>query len=423
VVSFREAESDPLREIDPNSTVDVAAAANIVVRDPGRAELTWAGFLDSQLLAGADILLSVVEPDARRLMVDQAAGTARYRLSGADEADFTVLANWVQASVSTGPADLIVSFVPADATTSRAATSWIVAVRGEATLSMYPDDGRPAVTLSEGFALGVPSGGPVTPPMAVDLPAVETWLASVAAGTAETSIARVAMVCEVTAAADLLTAAEAGADATEHSVASGDMVMVLDRNADASWALVHAAARDDSEAGWIAAGSLSCNAALAALPQADSGLVEEEPTATTAGPVATRPVVVITATAPPVTLTPTATVTGAPAVIEFWVDDNEIDAGECTNLHWRTSNIDSVYLDGRGVTGEGAQEVCPSRTTSYTLRVRKRDGNEESRTVEVEVNAAEPPAPTLPAATATDAPPIELPTATNEPPPQPTTTP
>ncbi len=391
IVNYREAEADPLRQIPVNTSVGVAAAANIVVGDPGRAEMEWPGFLEAELLAGADILVSVADPAARRVMMDQAAGTARYHIldaasgTGSDDADFKVLANWVEASVAKGPADLIVSFVPGDAP-----TAWIVVTRGEVSLQLDPDSGTPVV-LTEGQGVGVRDGGPIPDPMAVDLPAVETWFSGVAAGTATTSIAPVAMVCQVSVAGALNDAAGADGAATDVVVALGDVVEVMDRDEAGDWALVHPVTAAENAMGWIMAGALTCNAPVTAFPQA-AVEVAATPTSTS---VATRGVIVLTATAPVVTVTPTGTATlSAVAAIEFWVDDNEIDEGECANLHWKTSNIDSVYLDGDGVTGEGSREVCPRKNSKYTLRVRRRDGSEENRTVEVEVHSREQAPPT-----------------------------
>ncbi|MFN8471138.1 MAG: hypothetical protein U0822_02865 [Anaerolineae bacterium] len=59
--------------------------------------------------------------------------------------------------------------------------------------------------------------------------------------------------------------------------------------------------------------------------------------------------------------------------IEFFANDLAIFAGNCTTLNWSTSNIDSVFLDGQGVPGNGARQVCPTQTTTYELEVRLRN--------------------------------------------------
>jgi hypothetical protein len=45
--------------------------------------------------------------------------------------------------------------------------------------------------------------------------------------------------------------------------------------------------------------------------------------------------------------------------------------------------VREVYLEGGGVAGHGTREVCPSASTTYTLRVVLLEGGEEIRTVTV----------------------------------------
>ncbi len=88
----------------------------------------------------------------------------------------------------------------------------------------------------------------------------------------------------------------------------------------------------------------------------------------------------------------TITVGGGPATINFWVDRSTINAGECTTLHWDVQNVQAVYLDNQGVAGTDSKQVCPTTTTTYTLRVVRRDGVEETRQVVVNVvNSPVPP--------------------------------
>lgn len=98
-----------------------------------------------------------------------------------------------------------------------------------------------------------------------------------------------------------------------------------------------------------------------------------------------------TATAVPPTATPLPTNTPPPTEppeINFSVDTNTVPAGACTTLRWRVANIAAVYLDGMGVSGEDAQEVCPSQTETYSLRVLY-TGGEETRTLTVTVLQAQ----------------------------------
>ena len=68
------------------------------------------------------------------------------------------------------------------------------------------------------------------------------------------------------------------------------------------------------------------------------------------------------------------------AGIQFSVDRDHINAGECVRFSWRVSNVREVYFyaegerwqDG-GVAGEGSRQECPAVTTTYYLRVVLRD--------------------------------------------------
>lgn len=98
------------------------------------------------------------------------------------------------------------------------------------------------------------------------------------------------------------------------------------------------------------------------------------------------------------TATPAPTQTPAPGV-EFSADRTRIDEGDCTTIRWNVTNIDSVFFyregqrwEDHGVTGQGSREVCPDRTTTYFLRVVRRDGSVDTRqlTIEVRQNAEAP---------------------------------
>lgn len=91
----------------------------------------------------------------------------------------------------------------------------------------------------------------------------------------------------------------------------------------------------------------------------------------------------------------TINVNGAPppAQINFWVDNGTINVGQCTTLRWDVQNVKAVYLNDQGVAGKGSQQVCPTSTTTYTLRVVKQDDSQETRQVTVNVNTVPPPGP------------------------------
>jgi hypothetical protein len=90
---------------------------------------------------------------------------------------------------------------------------------------------------------------------------------------------------------------------------------------------------------------------------------------------------------PTATPTPTNTFTPIPpAEVNFRVERDNITAGECTTLHWDVEHATAVYLNGAGVVGHGTQQVCPTNTTTYNLRVEAPSGNVD-RNVTVNVSA------------------------------------
>lgn len=84
--------------------------------------------------------------------------------------------------------------------------------------------------------------------------------------------------------------------------------------------------------------------------------------------------------------TPTAT---RPAWANvFWADRYILTAGECTILHWQVENVISVFLDGSPVTGSETRQVCPAKTTAYSLRVTDGAGT-QYKTVTITVGTSE----------------------------------
>jgi mannosyltransferase len=72
--------------------------------------------------------------------------------------------------------------------------------------------------------------------------------------------------------------------------------------------------------------------------------------------------------------------------IRFWAEPRSLARGDCTWLRWQVDNVREVYLDGEGVVGHDQQQVCPSATTSYELKVIHLDGTETMQTIEVRVS-------------------------------------
>jgi ABC-type amino acid transport substrate-binding protein len=103
---------------------------------------------------------------------------------------------------------------------------------------------------------------------------------------------------------------------------------------------------------------------------------------------------------PPTPLPPPTPVPGAE--INFWVDSNYIQSGQCTGIHWDVKNVREIYFyeqgqswEGHGATGKEDRSICPHQSTSYYLRVVKNDGATETREVRVEVAAPPVSAPVV----------------------------
>jgi hypothetical protein len=81
--------------------------------------------------------------------------------------------------------------------------------------------------------------------------------------------------------------------------------------------------------------------------------------------------------------------------INFRVDNQHINYGECTIVRWDVEKAKSVYLDlGQGekrVNSSGSAQVCPAQTSTYNLRVQWHNGSETGRQVTVAVNGPQPP--------------------------------
>lgn len=82
------------------------------------------------------------------------------------------------------------------------------------------------------------------------------------------------------------------------------------------------------------------------------------------------------------------------AIELFAADRAEIQPGECVIFAWRVEGAKAVYFHpedlpwhDRAVWGTGQQEVCPSETTTYCLRVVKRDDSLEIQKAVLQVRS------------------------------------
>jgi hypothetical protein len=93
--------------------------------------------------------------------------------------------------------------------------------------------------------------------------------------------------------------------------------------------------------------------------------------------------------------------------INFTVDRTSIRTGECVNFRWDVTNVLAVYFyrDGQdprqhGVAGQSSRQECPQATTTYYLRVEKRDGTVVTPSITIYV-MRDPDAPYIQYFTAT----------------------
>ncbi len=103
------------------------------------------------------------------------------------------------------------------------------------------------------------------------------------------------------------------------------------------------------------------------------------------------PVIVAPTAAPTPTPVPSPTATPLPE-ISFTADRTNINQGECTTLRWSVQNIQAVWVYPLGErfenfprTGQGSEQVCPTATTTYEMRVLQRDGTVIFRQVTINV--------------------------------------
>lgn len=69
--------------------------------------------------------------------------------------------------------------------------------------------------------------------------------------------------------------------------------------------------------------------------------------------------------------------------------------GQCTSIRWDIDNISAIYfIDGgnvQGVGGHDSRPVCPSQTTTYTVRIVRTDGGTQEFYITINVNGQTPP--------------------------------
>ena len=407
-VEYRERELAEGRELELDDNFEVPPGANIITKEGGRASLFWDGFLTQSMLSGTDVLLSLSQASTRYAIIDQATGTARYKLEGKGEpAQLTVqAASWATIEVSEGRAEFIVSLVP-----GIEPSAWVAMLDGSASITRGLEEGAESIELTKGQVTSFTESGEGLQIVSLDsMEPLTDWYDDVEANKEDAGdIFTAAYRCELTEEGQALDApGETGEDVGE-ALPAGSQVAVIQRSEPGDWQ--HVLLPED-ESGWLPSEILSCNGPVMGVSLTAPGEDEEVEEATTV-PLPTRaPVLKPVVPATVAVLTPTPTWTVAPAgeaSIEFWADPKEITKGECSKLRWKLSGIKAHYLDGSANVGdEGSKEVCPSKTKTYKLKVVKLDGSEVEKSAKVKVKDPKDEATPTPEATAG---PTEAPTA------------
>jgi len=152
----------------------------------------------------------------------------------------------------------------------------------------------------------------------------------------------------------------------------GASAPVIGRSADGQWWVLDIRAAPNGQ-GWVSAG-------LVAVENAGSVPVILPPD---------RP-------APAPTETPVPEETPVVTIL-FDVDNTPINQGECTTLRWKVDNVREVYVYPVGESwndypqaGSGSEQVCPTETTAYEMRVVLQNNSIDQRQLTVEVISDDP---------------------------------
>ncbi len=93
---------------------------------------------------------------------------------------------------------------------------------------------------------------------------------------------------------------------------------------------------------------------------------------------------------PTVPPAPPAPPAPGPSIPNLRADSNYITIGQCTTVRWDVDGVQAVYFfDGGnqfGVGGHDSRTVCPSQTTTYTLRVIQTNGSGSDYSITINVS-------------------------------------
>jgi dipeptidyl aminopeptidase/acylaminoacyl peptidase len=141
---------------------------------------------------------------------------------------------------------------------------------------------------------------------------------------------------------------------------SSDALDIVGRYSDNTWVQV---VLPGGQTGWVYAPLLTINIDLSTVPVINAPFIAPPPTAT------------------PSPIPPTQSA----VIISFTADRTTIHTGECATLTWVTEGIAEVYYQGTGTVGNASRQECPTATTSYNLRVVRRDGVVDNRYITITV--------------------------------------
>jgi hypothetical protein len=73
------------------------------------------------------------------------------------------------------------------------------------------------------------------------------------------------------------------------------------------------------------------------------------------------------------------------AVVQFWAEPQQIEAGACTDIYWHVENVAAVVFGNVEQPFDGSYSDCLCGPQSYTLTVTHLDGTEEKQRVDIGV--------------------------------------
>ena len=147
------------------------------------------------------------------------------------------------------------------------------------------------------------------------------------------------------------------------SLFPGSSLNVVGSNNGLTWFVVDY----NGQQGWVSSSVTELGGPCGILP-----IVPEPPLPPTATPQPTQfPTATPTYTAPSVSFTSTV------------AEGVTYPPGTCFTFYWNVTNVQAIYFDGQGVTGQGQQQVCPAASRSYVLHIQYPNGTVQDLSIPV----------------------------------------